>query len=139
MEWNKLKEKALDDYRWFLDMGDIDEEIIPVLDYINSLDNFCTLYSCAGHVSGENAGSVPYISLYYNTVPTSIYGSDYEINITYAPNIKGKIEVHTDNPFRDPSYIEVVLRLTNPYDSVDIMLNLFERAKLILEKLYGEV
>ena len=50
MTWN-LKIKKLEGYKKAKEKGEVDEDIIPLLDFINSLDFFVTLSSCSGRIA----------------------------------------------------------------------------------------
>jgi tRNA wybutosine-synthesizing protein 3 len=45
------KSKALNDYAASVRVGDVDGKLIPVLDLINSLDDFYTTSSCSGRIT----------------------------------------------------------------------------------------
>ncbi|MFH0860615.1 MAG: hypothetical protein V1921_05395 [Candidatus Altiarchaeota archaeon] len=52
------KEHALSEYKAALHEGDVDKALIPLLDYVNALDDFYTTSSCAGRITLlEDAGS----------------------------------------------------------------------------------
>jgi len=45
------KRNAVERYNQARNLGDVDEEIIPLLEYINSLDDFYTTSSCSGRIA----------------------------------------------------------------------------------------
>ncbi|OYT54053.1 MAG: hypothetical protein B6U72_04065 [Candidatus Altiarchaeales archaeon ex4484_2] len=45
------KRNALERYNQARNLGDVDEEIIPLLEHINSLDDFYTTSSCSGRIT----------------------------------------------------------------------------------------
>lgn len=52
------KKKAVNEYKAAAAVGDVDTDLIPLLDYINSLDSCYTTSSCAGRISLlEDVGS----------------------------------------------------------------------------------
>ncbi len=50
MKW-EFKERKLEGYRRAKERREIDEDIVDLLDFINSLDSFVTLSSCSGRIA----------------------------------------------------------------------------------------
>jgi len=49
--WEKFRNEKLKIYQDAKNSGKVDEDIIELLDYINSLENFVTLSSCSGRIA----------------------------------------------------------------------------------------
>ncbi len=50
MNWVEYKRKKLEGYTLAKERGEVDEDIIPLLDLINSFDCFVTTSSCSGRI-----------------------------------------------------------------------------------------
>ena len=50
MNWVEYKRKKLEGYNLAKERGEVDEDIIPLLDLINSFDCFVTTSSCSGRI-----------------------------------------------------------------------------------------
>lgn len=49
-KFDSWKADALNKYRAMLNLGDVDSELVPILEHINSLEDYYTTSSCAGRV-----------------------------------------------------------------------------------------
>lgn len=49
--WEDYRNRKLDSYIDFLKKGEIDEDLIPLLNKINSLEDYVTLSSCSGRIA----------------------------------------------------------------------------------------
>ena len=49
--WTEFRRSRLEGYRKAKERGEVDEDIIPLLDLINSFDDFVTLSSCSGRIA----------------------------------------------------------------------------------------
>jgi len=49
--WSEFRERRLEGYRVARERGEVDEDIIPLLDLINSFEEFVTLSSCSGRIA----------------------------------------------------------------------------------------
>ncbi len=49
--FDEQKDKAMEGLRKALKEGKVDEDIIPLLEKINSLENYFTTSSCSGRIS----------------------------------------------------------------------------------------
>ncbi len=49
--WEDYRNRKLDSYIDFLKKGEIDEDLIPLLNKVNSLEDYVTLSSCSGRIA----------------------------------------------------------------------------------------
>ncbi len=51
VEWDSFKKSKLEEYAKARERGEVDEDVIPLLDLINSFECFVTLSSCSGRIA----------------------------------------------------------------------------------------
>ena len=49
--WTEFRRRKLEEYRKAREMGEVDEDIVPLLDLINSFEDYVTLSSCSARIA----------------------------------------------------------------------------------------